>query len=385
MLQPLPRAASGTYVRWRRMSEAELRHSPLEAVHRRLGAKLAAFGGWLMPIEYAGTLSEHRAVRERAGLFDLSHLGKVDVVGPSALPAIQRLFTNDARKVAVGAAQYHQMLNERGGVEEDLFVYRLAEERWFVVPNAANKDKVVAALFDVTADEAAVIDHDGWGFLAVQGPRSHAVVAKLWPDAVELPFRGCRTFHRGDAEVVLARTGYTGERGYELFADAETVDDLWDALVSAGESVGMEPCGLGARDVLRLEMGYALYGQDLVPDRTPLEAGLEWAVSFDKGEFVGRDALRAQRDGKLPSRLRGLVTADRRSIPRAHQRVIANDEELGEVTSGTFSPLLGVGIGLAYLSPADEFEPGAAVEVDIRGRRAGARVVETPFVKRSPR
>jgi aminomethyltransferase len=366
------------------MTEAELRRSPLEAVHRHLGAKLGAFGGWLMPIEYAGTLSEHRAVRERAGLFDLSHLGKVDVVGPSALPAIQRLFTNDARRVAVGKAQYHQMLNERGGIEEDLFVYRLADERWFVVPNAANKDEVVAALAAATADEA-VSDHDEWGFLAVQGPRSHDVVAKLWPESVELSFRRCGTFRRGDAEVVLARTGYTGERGYELFADAKTIGELWDALFAAGAAVQIEPCGLGARDVLRLEMGYPLYGQDLVPHRTPLEAGLEWAVSLDKGDFVGRDALLAQRRGPLPSRLRGLATANRRSIPRAHQRVLANEEEVGVVTSGTFSPLLGVGVALAYLSPADAFEPGTEVEIDIRGRRATARVVKTPFVKRSPR
>jgi aminomethyltransferase len=384
MLQPLPRAAFGATVRLRRMTEAELRHSPLEAVHRRLGAKLGAFGGWLMPIEYAGTIAEHRAVRERAGLFDLSHLGKVDVIGRSALPGIQRLFTNDARRAEVGASQYHHMLNERGGVEEDLFVYHLSDERWFVVPNGANKDKVVAALLDAT-DDGAVADHDGWGFLAVQGPRSHAVIGRIWPDAVELPFRGCRTVRRGDAEVVLARTGYTGERGYELFADADAIGELWEALLAAGTAVQIEPCGLGARDVLRLEMGYPLYGQDLVADRTPLEAGLAWAVSFDKGEFVGRDALLAQRNGPLPSRLRGLVTDDRRSIPRAHHRVISNDEEIGEVTSGSFSPLLGVGIALAYLSPADAFEPGSEVEIDIRGRRAAARVVQTPFVKRSPR
>jgi aminomethyltransferase len=185
--------------------------------------------------------------------------------------------------------------------------------------------------------------------------------------------------------VVLARTGYTGERGYELFASASVVAELWDALTMAGAGVQMEPCGLGARDVLRLEMGYPLYGQDLVPDRTPLEAGFGWAVSFDKGEFVGRDALIEQRSGRLPSRLRGLVTRDRRSIPRAHQRVFTADDEIGEVTSGTFSPLLGVGIALAYLSPGDAFEPGGEVEVDIRGRRASAHLVATPFVERSPR
>jgi aminomethyltransferase len=366
------------------MSDPDLRHSPLEDVHRQLGGKLGPFGGWLMPIEYAGTLSEHRAVRDRVGVFDLSHLGKVDVTGPGALDALQGLLTNDLRKVEVGGSQYHHVLNDRGGVEEDLFVYRLGEERWFVVPNASNKDKVVAAFRDAAGADT-VIDHDDWCFLAVQGPRSHAVVSKLWPDAVELPFRGCRSVRRGEAEVVLARTGYTGERGYELFADGSLAGELWDALLAAGTASGIEPAGLGARDVLRMEMGYPLYGQDLGPDRTTLEAGLSWAVSFDKGEFVGRDALVRQREEGLPSRLRGLVTSDRRHIPRAHQPVRSGDRQVGEVSSGTFSPLLGVGIAMAYLSPAEEFEPGTEVEIDIRGRRAPARVVKTPFVKRSPR
>ena len=364
------------------MPEPDTRHGPLEELHRSLGAKLGPFGGWLMPIEYRGVLSEHRAVRERVGLFDLSHLGKVDVVGASAFEALQGLLTNDLGKVDVGRAQYHHLLNERGGVEEDLFVYRLAGERWFLVPNAANKDKVVAA---VRSAGAEVVDHDGWCFLGVQGPRSHAVVSKLWRTAVELPFRGVRVVDWHGTEVVLARTGYTGERGFELFADAAIATELWDAIVTAGRPFDLEPCGLGARDVLRLEMGYPLYGQDLGPDRTTLEAGLGWAVSFDKGPFVGRDALERQREEGLPSLLRGLATADRRHIPRSHQPVLADGRTVGEVTSGTFSPLLGHGIALAYLSPADAFEPGAAVEIDIRGRRAPATVVTTPFVDRSPR
>src|SRR5262245_1261878 len=364
------------------MGDPDTRHSPLEELHLGLGAKLGPFGGWLMPIEYRGVLSEHRAVRERVGLFDLSHLGKLDVIGPSAFAALQGLLTNDLRKVGVGRAQYHHLLNERGGVEEDLFVYRLSEHRWFVVPNAANTGRVVAALRSVGAE---VVDHDDWCFLGVQGPRSPAVVGSLWPDADELPFRGCRTVDRDGTEVVLARTGYTGERGYELFADGAVAADLWDALTAAGREVDIEPCGLGARDVLRLEMGYPLYGQDLGPDRTTLEAGLGWAVSFDKGPFVGREALIRQRDEGLPSLLRGLATGDRRHIPRAHQRVLADGRAVGEVTSGTFSPLRGSGIALAYLSPADRFRPKMGVQVDIRGRTASATVVETPFVDRSPR
>jgi aminomethyltransferase len=364
------------------MSEAAAHHGPLEDVHRDLGAKMGPFGGWLMPIEYAGTLAEHRAVRERVGLFDLSHLGKLDVLGPEAFGALQGLLTNDLGRVEVGHAQYHHLLNEDGGVLEDLFVYRLGPERWFVVPNASNTDLVASAVADAGAE---VLAHGEWCFLGVQGPRAHAVVGALWPEAVELPFRGCRTVSRSGAEVVLARTGYTGERGYELFAPGSLARELWEALIEAGAGSGIEPCGLGARDVLRLEMGYPLYGQDLGPGRTSLEAGLGWAVALDKGDFVGRTALLRQRESGLPSLLRGLATADRRHIPRAHQAVLAGGGQVGEVTSGTFSPLLGYGIAMAYLSPADAFEPGTEVEIDIRGRAAPARVVRTPFVDRSPR
>ena len=364
------------------MGDPDTRHGPLEDLHRGLGAKLGPFGGWLMPIEYRGTLSEYRAVRGRVGLFDLSHLGKLDVVGETAFDALQGLLTNDLRKVDPGRAQYHHLLNEHGGVEEDLFVYRLGTQRWFLVPNAANKDKVVAA---VRGAGTEVADHDEWCFLGVQGPRSHAVVSTLWRAEAELPFRGCRTVDWTGAEVVLSRTGYTGERGYEVFADASVAAALWEALVAAGRPFEIEPCGLGARDLLRLEMGYPLYGQDLGPDRTTLEAGLGWAVSFDKGPFVGREALVEQRDGGLPSLLRGMVTGERRHIPRAHQPVLTDGGLIGEVTSGTFSPLRGCGIAMAYLSPADAFEPGSAVEIDIRGRTAPATIVKTPFVDRSPR
>lgn len=360
----------------------QTRHGPLEELHRGLGAKLGPFGGWLMPIEYRGVLTEHRAVRERVGLFDLSHLGEVDVRGQAALGTLQGVFTNDLRAVEVGQGQYHHLLNDRGGVEEDLFIYRLGPERFFLVPNASNKDKVVATLGRAGAQP---VDHEGWCFLGVQGPRSHAVVGKLWPAALELPFRGCRLVDFGGNEVIVARTGYTGERGYELFTDGTHASELWEALSAAGRAFDIEPCGLGARDLLRLEMGYPLYGQDLVPERTSLEAGLGWAVSFDKGPFIGREALVRQRREGVPSRLRGLTTSERRHIPRAHQRVIAGERTAGEVTSGTFSPILGRGIALAYLEPADAFAPGTSVEVDIRGRRAPAAVVSTPFVDRSPR
>jgi len=360
------------------------RHSPLEDVHRHLGAKLGPFGGWLMPIQYRGTLTEHRAVRERVGLFDLSHLGKVDAIGAAAFDALQHRLTNDLSRLSVGRAQYHHLLNEAGGVEEDLFVYRLGEERWFVVPNASNKDRVVAALRDRGGDEA-VVDHDDWCFLGIQGPRSAEVVEELWPESAAMAFRDCRIVSHGGVEVVLARTGYTGERGYEAFAPADLAHPLWDALVDAGRRWGIEPCGLGARDVLRLEMGYPLCGQDLTPDHTSLEVIGVTLVALDKGDFVGREALVRQGADGIASRLLALRTGDRRSIPRAHQPVRRDGEVVGEVTSGSFSPTLGLGIALAYVSPADGFEPGTGVEVDIRGRVAGATVVTPPFVDRSPR
>lgn len=363
--------------------DAALRHSPLEDRHRELGAKLGPFGGWLMPIEYEGVLAEHEAVRERVGLFDLTHLGKVDVRGPGGLGALQAVLSNDVAGLAVGRAQYNLVLNDLGGVEEDLIVYRLSEERWFVVPNASNTDLVSDALRRRAGD--AVEPHPDWCFLGVQGPRSLETVGTLFPAAADLPFMSCVDVTYRGAQGVLTRSGYTGELGFELFAPDEVASALWDELSDVGAAFGAEPCGLGARDVLRLEMGYPLYGQDLGPERTPLEAGLAWAVAMDKPGLPGADVLARQREQGPPSRLRGLITQERRHIPRAHQSVLVGDDVVGEVTSGTFSPTLGRGIALAYLSPADRFEAGAEVEIDIRGRRAPATVVAPPFVERNPR
>lgn len=366
------------------MDDASLRHTPLEEQHRELGAKLGPFGGWLMPIEYEGVLSEHRAVRERAGLFDLSHLGKVDVAGTGAVSLLQRLLTNDVASIEAGRAQYNLLLNDEGGVEEDLLVYRLAEDRFFVVPNASNTDQVTRT-FRADAENVDVVQHDDWCFLGVQGPRAGEVVGTLFAEAGGLPYLGvAETTFRGD-RLVLARTGYTGELGFELFTSASSAEGLWEELVEAGDPFLMEPCGLGARDVLRLEMGYPLYGQDLSSDRTPLEAGLSWAVAMGKGPFRGREALVRQQAEGVPSRLRGIVMQDRRHIPRAHHAVLADGVPVGEVTSGTFSPVLQRGIAMGFLAPADASEPGSVVEVDVRGRRGPATIVKPPFVDRSPR
>jgi aminomethyltransferase len=364
----------------------ELKHTPLEPEHRRLGAKLSPFAGWLMPIEYEGALAEHRAVRERVGLFDLTHLGKVDVTGPGALGMLQRVVTNDLSKATVGDALYNLVLNEGGGVIEDLIVYRLGDERFFVVPNSSNAPRVLRMLEEEAADEPVhLMYHQDWCFLAVQGPESVVVMTRLFPQASDLSFMRCAESEYRRRPVILTRSGYTGEVGFELFTYQDIAMELWADLTEAMAPFGGMPCGLAARDVLRLEMGYPLYGQDLFEASTALEAGLGWAVALEKGPFRGRDALVRQAAEGLPSRLRGLLMADRKHIPRAHHPVFVGDRLIGEVTSGTFSPVLRKGIALAYLWPADVAELGSHVEVDIRGRRGGATVVRPPFVERSPR
>jgi aminomethyltransferase len=366
--------------------ERDLKRTPLEAEHERLGAKMGPFAGWRMPIEYAGALKEHQAVRERVGVFDLTHLGKVDVTGPGALGMLQYVVTNDLSNAAVGEALYNLVLNEGGGVVEDLIAYRLDDERYFVVPNAANAQRVLQIL-EETPSEAKLhlMYHQDWCFLAVQGPESVHVTTALFPEASSLSFMQCCEVEYHRRPVILTRSGYTGEIGFELFTYQDVAADLWHELLQGAEGFGGMPCGLAARDVLRLEMGYPLYGQDLFESVTALEAGLSWAVSFDKGDFRGRDALVRQREQGLPSRLRGLVMEDRRRIPRVHYPVMHGDDIMGEVTSGTFSPLLQTGIALAYLWPADVAEVGDRVEVDVRGRRGVATVVKPPFVDRSPR
>jgi aminomethyltransferase len=364
----------------------ELRHSPLEKEHVSLGAKLGPFGGWLMPIEYEGALAEHRAVRAQAGMFDLTHLGKVEVAGPGALGLLQGVVTNDIASVDVGAARYNLVLNEGGGVIEDLIVYRLEPDRYFVVPNAANTQRVLQILGEADApDRVHLMYHQDWCVLAVQGRESRPVVAEVFPEAGILGFMRCveSSYHR--RPVIVTRSGYTGEVGFELFTYEDIAVDLWHGLLDAVVAGGGSVCGLASRDVLRLEMGYPLYGQDLFESSTALEAGLGWAVSFDKGRFRGRSALLRQKQEGLPSRLRGIRMHERRHIPRAHYPVFAGDLVIGEVTSGTYSPLLETGIGLAYIRPADAAGLGDEVQVDIRGRRAPATVVRTPFVDRSPR
>src|SRR5438874_1723627 len=362
-----------------------LKHTPLEPEHRELGAKLGPFAGWLMPIEYEGTVSEHRAVRERVGLFDLMHLGKITIEGSDALMVIQRAVTNDVSKVEPGHAQYNLVLNERGGIVDDVLVYRLGDERYFVVPNAANTEKVHAILLEEAGTAAVdVVLHPDWCFIAVQGPMSIEVVGGVFPEAGELSYMQCTEVEYRGERLVLSRSGYTGEKGYELFPPQPVVHELWAELIEAGQPFQIEPIGLGARDTLRLEMGYPLHGQDISEERTPLEAGSSSAVSFDKGPFRGRDALAKQKDEGIPARLWGFEMQDR-LIPRPHFPLSVGDARVGETTSGTFSPTLRRGIALGYLAPRERFNAGDEVEIDVRGKRGRAVVTKPPFVDRSPK
>ena len=359
-----------------------MNRTPLEDEHRALGAKLGEFAGWAMPIEYRGTLTEHRAVREAVGLFDLTHLGKVDVEGGGATEWLQRVLTNDVARVAVGGAQYNLVLTEDGGIVDDLIAYRVTEDRWLVVPNAANTSKVLSILASETRPDVVVAHRPDLATIAVQGPRSPELISPLFPQAGDLEYMQCTESSYREVLVVVARSGYTGERGFELFVPEAVARQLWRDLLERGRALGIEPCGLGARDTLRLEMGYPLHGNDISEERTPLEAGLSWAVAFEKGGFRGRDVLVRQRDEGVPVRLRALRMADR-LIPRAHYPVFEGEERVGETTSGTFSPTLKAGIAMAYL--AERLGPGDRVTVEVRRRRGEAEVVKPPFVDSSPK
>ena len=360
------------------------RRSPLHARHVALGAKLADFGGWQMPIEYpgGGVLKEHAAVREAVGLFDVSHLGKVAVAGSGAAAFIDATLTNDLGRITAGQAQYTLCCDDAtGGVVDDLIAYRRSDEEVFLVPNAANAAQVIGRLAAAAPDGVAVRDqHEALGVLAVQGPACDAVLKAVGLPAGDdvLRYMSFRTAQWDGRPVIVCRTGYTGERGYELLPRWADSPDLWDALLSAGAAYGIRPCGLGARDTLRLEMGYPLHGQDLTLDITPVQARVGWAVGWRKPAFWGREALLAQRRTGAVRTLRGLLALDR-AIPRAQMAVAGGDGiQVGVVTSGTFSPSLRRGIALALLdrTVADDEE----LTIDVRGRVSRVLVVSPPFV-----
>ncbi|HEX5597066.1 MAG TPA: glycine cleavage system aminomethyltransferase GcvT [Micromonosporaceae bacterium] len=365
----------------------QLRHSPLHEQHVALGAKFAAFGGWDMPLEYAGggVLKEHAAVREAVGVFDVSHLGKVWVRGAGAAAFINSCLTNELDRIGPGQAQYTLCCDEAtGGVVDDIIAYRYADDQIFLIPNAANAPEVVRRLRAAAPSTVEVVDeHDAYAVLAVQGPRSAQLLSAL-DLPTDHPYMSFVPARLGAAELTVCRTGYTGELGYELVVAAEHAAAVWAALFTAGEPYGLRPCGLGARDTLRTEMGYPLHGQELSLEITPVQARLGWAVGWDKPAFWGREVLRAEKAAGPRRTLWGLE-AVQRAIPRSHMDVYADDNVVGEVTSGTFSPTRKLGIALALLETAAGLGEGSIVEVDVRGRRAPMRVVRPPFVKSSAR
>lgn len=356
-----------------------LQTSPLHERHVEAGAKFAPFGGWSMPLEYSGVRAEHTAVRTAVGLFDVSHLGTLEVRGPGVAQALNALFTNDLGRIGVGKAQYSLLCNAAGVVVDDVIVYLLAEDFVVVIPNAANAAAVRAAVEQAVPAGTDIVDaHRDTAVIAVQGPRSLELLRDAGIDP-DLDYMQAEISEVLGVQVVVCRTGYTGERGYELLVPSDHSVAVWDLLLRAGERYGVQPCGLAARDTLRTEMGYPLHGQDLGGEIGPLEAGLGWAVGWSKEEFVGKEALLARKGSHLLPRLHGLVMLDR-GVPRPGMAVHLMPEgpQVGQLTSGTFSPTLHTGIGLGLLDAS--INDGDEVSINVRGRWLRARVTAPPLV-----
>jgi len=356
-----------------------MKQSPLHQRHLARSAKMADFGGWLMPIEYpgAGVLAEHAAVRERVGLFDVSHLGKASVIGPGALEFLNSMLTNDLTKTANGSAQYSMLCNSEGGVIDDLIVYRNSETDFFIVPNASNTSAVVA---DLQAKAPAGITvanlHNEYGVIALQGPLAAKVLAHFGVQ-IEIDYMAFTYVSIAGCDVIVCRTGYTGEYGFEVLPKWSQAQIVWDALVDQVEANDGLVCGLGARDTLRTEMGYPLHGHELSLEISPVMASASWAVGWNKDQFQGSEVLRDQKERGVNRRLVALKSLDR-GIPRADMKVLSDGVEVGIVTSGTFSPSLKVGIALALVN--SEFKVGQQLALDVRGRTSAVEIVKLPFM-----
>ncbi len=360
-----------------RVADAALRRTPLYERHAELGAKLVPFAGWEMPVIYEGIREEHSAVRTHAGMFDVSHMGEVEVEGPGALAFLQRVLSNDVAKIGIGGAQYSCLCNEEGGVLDDLFTYRLGGDRYLIVTNSANHAADLAWLgrWSRQVGDVAVRDvADRYAMLALQGPHARAIVSRAL--RLELPARmRIAPLRIGGRPAFACGTGYTGEDGVELLIDPEVAPAIWVELLDAG----VVPCGLGARDTLRLEVCFHLHGNDLTPERNPIEAGLGWCCAESTG-FIGAEAVaRARREGPVeklaPFKIEGA------GIPREGNPVLSDGERVGVVTSGTFSPSLELGIGMAYVR-ADLADPDTAVEIDVRGKHRPARIASKPIYRK---
>ncbi|MEV9639298.1 glycine cleavage system aminomethyltransferase GcvT [Mammaliicoccus sciuri] len=363
----------------------QLLRTPLFESYKKYGGKTIDFGGWELPVQFSSIKAEHEAVRTKAGLFDVSHMGEVLVSGSGALEYLQMLVTNDVSKLAIGQAQYTVMCNEKGGTIDDFLIYKLAEDRYLLVVNASNIDKDVAWM-EQQKTEDVVIDNQStdYALLALQGPEAQTVLQKLTDQALEeiKIFRFKEHVQVSGEEVLISRTGYTGENGFEIYGAPQAIQALWPKILQAGEAEGVVPAGLGARDTLRFEAGLPLYGQELSADISPLEAGLGFVVKLNKEvDFIGKDALKMQKEHGLLRKLVGLEMIDK-GIPRTGYKVFSDGLEIGQVTTGTQSPTLKKNIGFALLA-IDYTELGTEVEVEVRAKRLKAKVVETPFYKRS--
>lgn len=360
----------------------ELKRTPLYETHVRLGGRIVEFGGFEMPVQYpTGVIKEHMAVREACGLFDVSHMGEVLMEGPDAVKNLNHLLTNDYTEMEDGQARYSPMCNEQGGTVDDLIVYRVSDNHYFIVVNASNREKDVAWIQAHVSGDVKVTDvSDSWGQIALQGPKAEAILSRLTaPENIpEKSYHALWNRDVGGICCIVSRTGYTGSDGFELYVRADQTAALWDLLMETGKDDGLIPCGLGARDTLRLEASMPLYGHELSDTISPLTAGLGYFVKMDKPDFIGKAALEAA--GKPLQRRVGLKAVGR-GIPREHQAVYAGDKCIGQTTSGTHCPYIGYPAAMAILD-REYAQVGTRVEVDVRGRRVEAEVVKMPFYKK---
>jgi aminomethyltransferase len=368
------------------ITPSPLKKTPLYATHRASGARMVEFGGWEMPVEYTGITDEHLAVRTRAGLFDVSHMGQLEIAGPDALATIQWLTSNDASRLVVGQAQYSALTTPAGTFVDDILVYRLADDHYMLVVNASNIvsdfEWITSHAAERGGDVALVNASSRYALLALQGPASVGVLEQL----TDIDLGAMKYYRFAPGEVAgiratVSRTGYTGEDGFEIYVPPASAERAWKAVLEAGKDAGVIACGLGARDTLRLEAGMRLCGSDMDGETTVLEAGLGWIVGWKKDEFLGADVLRRQKSEGLSHKLAAFEMAEPRSIARPGYPVMRDDEQVGVVTSGTFTPFLKKAIGFARV-PVDLAEVGQAFDVLIRNRRARAAVVPEPFYKR---
>lgn len=355
---------------------SELKSSPLESAHQSLGARLVPFAGWNMPVQYTSIIDEHNTVRDSVGIFDISHMGQFIVTGPSACAWLNGMLTNDITKLEVGQGQYTLMLNQEGGVIDDLIAYRDGDERYFLVVNASMIEQDLSWLQQHLVEGVALTNEsEQWAGMAIQGPEAAAAFAKAFSGETLPPRNGIAHTACG---AIVCRTGYTGEDGFELFCPSDSGISVWEAFIAAGA----KPCGLGARDTLRLEMGYPLNGSDLSPERTPIEAGLGFFCSLDGAEFIGKNVLVSQKTNGIDTKLTAINLTAPGPPPRAHYPVNDSDgNPIGELASGALSPSLKAGIGMAYL-PIAQTKLGTALQIDVRGRKFPAEVVKKPFYKK---